>query len=54
MSSEIIAQFAGVGRRIPDLDQLVVRWILKRGGDFDVLTLIHFENRQLNRAGDRP
>src|SRR5580704_12076355 len=54
MSREIIAQFAGIRSRIPDLDQLVVRWILKRGRDFDILTLIHLENRQLSRAGDRP
>ena len=54
MSREIIAQFAGVRRRIPDLDQLVVRWILECGRDFDILALIHLENRQLGRAGDRP
>src|SRR4051794_37700875 len=54
MRREIIAEFAGVRRRIPDLDQLVVRWIFKRGRDFDILTLIHLENRQLSRAGDRP
>ena len=53
MSREVIAECAGVLRRIPDLDQLVVRWILKRGGNFDILTLIHLENRQLSRAGDR-
>ena len=54
MSREIIAQFAGVRRRIPDLDQLVVRWIFKRGRDFDILSLIHLEDRQFSRAGDCP
>jgi hypothetical protein len=54
MSREIIAEFAGVRRRIPDLNRLVVRWIFKRGRDFNILTFIHLENRQLSRAGDRP
>src|ERR1039457_7033850 len=54
MSREIVAQFASARRGIPDRDQLVVRWILKRGTDFDVLTLIHLENRQLSRAADHP
>src|SRR5689334_15110278 len=54
MSREIVAQFASVCRRISDLDQLVVGWTLERGRDFDVLMLIHLENRQLSRPRDRP
>src|SRR5579871_321919 len=54
MRHEIIAEFACVRGRVPDLKQLVVRWILKRGRDFDVLMLIHLKNRQLSRTGDRP